>query len=36
MYDDQLLVLIGMIVYIGIPAAIIAGLFYWLGKRSKK
>ena len=36
MYDDQALMLIGMIIYIGIPAAIIAGIFYWLGKRNKK
>lgn len=36
MYDDTALALLGMIIYIGIPAAIIAGVFYWFGKRSKK
>jgi len=36
MYDDQALALLGMIIYIVIPAAIIAGIFYWLGRRNKK
>jgi len=36
MYDDQALFALVAVIYIGIPAAIIAGIFYWLGKRSKK
>ena len=36
MYDDQILMYIGMFVYLGIPAIIIAAVFYFIGKRKSK
>ena len=36
MYDDQLLIILGAIIYIGVPAIVIATIFYFIGKRSKK